>query len=116
MWGEVSESKREKGRLGSREEGENRERQSPTLRWTETLHTWRDWERQREREKLKRQREKQLRGAERGKKKEGAWKRVSQKRQKQAGREMTAQGGLRQPSHTPRPALPTCYLTCQEII
>ena len=45
MWGEVSESKREKGRLGSREEGENRERQSPTLRWTETLHTWRDWER-----------------------------------------------------------------------
>lgn len=50
MWGEASESKREKGHLGKREEGENRGKQTPTQRWTETLHTWRDWERQRERE------------------------------------------------------------------
>lgn len=37
MWGEVSENNREKGHLGSREEGENRGRQTPTRRWTETL-------------------------------------------------------------------------------
>ena len=104
-----SESKREKGRLGKREEGENRGKQTPTRRWTETLHTWRDWERQRERESvLRRQRE-----AERGEKKEGAWKGMSQRRQKRAGREMTAQGSSATP---PEPALPTYYLTCQEII
>lgn len=105
--GEKREQERE-GALGEKG-GRRKQRETDTHPEVDRnpSHLERLGEAERERV-LRRQRE-----AERGEKKEGAWKGMSQRRQKRAGREMTAQGSSATP---PGPALPTYYLTCQEII